>query len=376
VLCQRSAAGHDGGVTRPAARRELARLTHDGLALPEFFTAADDVLRRAIGYDGACWFSMDPATHLPTSHIGIDSIRPEDVPRLANNEYREVDVNKFIELAPAARIGVLGDATGGEPSRSARYREILRPNGFGHELRVALVRNGECWGGMAAYRALDRTDFSPAEVCEVAAMQGYLTEGIRRALLVGAIASGGPTAPGLVLLDERDRVVSINAAGHRWLDELLTVPRPAPGRLPDVAYALAASARQSGDEVALTRVPTAARGWALLHATMVHGEPPAALALIVEAARPAALAEAIAAGYGLTERERDIAGLVLRGKRTREIAQHLFLSEHTVHDYLKVIYAKVGVRSRAELTAQVFFEHYAPRLADGTNVSADGWFRG
>jgi hypothetical protein len=90
-------------VTRPAARRELARLTHDGLALPEFFTAANQVLRRAIGYDGACWFSMDPATQLPTSHIGIDSIRPEDVPRLANNEYREVDVNKVRRVGAGNR---------------------------------------------------------------------------------------------------------------------------------------------------------------------------------------------------------------------------------------------------------------------------------
>jgi hypothetical protein len=45
-----------------------------------------------------------------------------------------------------------------------------------------------------------------------------------------------------------------------------------------------------------------------------------------------------------------------------------------VQDHLKAIFAKVGVRSRRELVAQLFLQHYAPRLQAGSKVGSDGWF--
>ena len=51
----------------------------------------------------------------------------------------------------------------------------------------------------------------------------------------------------------------------------------------------------------------------------------------------------------LTERERDIAGLVSAGKSNKEVAASLFLSEKTIEHHLSRIYAKLGVRSRVEL---------------------------
>jgi DNA-binding CsgD family transcriptional regulator len=52
---------------------------------------------------------------------------------------------------------------------------------------------------------------------------------------------------------------------------------------------------------------------------------------------------------GLTERERDIAGLVSAGRSNKEVAASLFLSEKTIEHHLSRIYAKLGVRSRVEL---------------------------
>ena len=78
--------------------------------------------------------------------------------------------------------------------------------------------------------------------------------------------------------------------------------------------------------------------------------------------------------YGLSARERDIARLVLQGLSTAEIAKELFLSPHTVQDYLKVIFDRVGVHSRREMVARVFTEHYAPRMAAQVPVDGSGWF--
>ena len=52
----------------------------------------------------------------------------------------------------------------------------------------------------------------------------------------------------------------------------------------------------------------------------------------------------------LTEREREIAELVVNGRTNKEIAATLFLSEKTIRNALTRIYAKLGVRSRTQLT--------------------------
>jgi DNA-binding CsgD family transcriptional regulator len=71
-------------------------------------------------------------------------------------------------------------------------------------------------------------------------------------------------------------------------------------------------------------------------------------------ARPSADARraADAAQRGsLTAREREIAGLVAGGRSNKQVASALFLSEKTVEANLSRIYAKLGVRSRTELSA-------------------------
>jgi len=52
---------------------------------------------------------------------------------------------------------------------------------------------------------------------------------------------------------------------------------------------------------------------------------------------------------GLTSREGDILGLVLRGKSNAEIEKALFISVHTVKNHITSIHQKLGVRSRWQL---------------------------
>jgi len=56
---------------------------------------------------------------------------------------------------------------------------------------------------------------------------------------------------------------------------------------------------------------------------------------------------------GLTAREREIAELVAAGRTNREIAEQLVLSTRTVEAHLRNVFAKLGVRSRVELTRAV-----------------------
>lgn len=55
----------------------------------------------------------------------------------------------------------------------------------------------------------------------------------------------------------------------------------------------------------------------------------------------------------LTRRELQIAVLVSQGRVNKQIAYHLNLSEWTVSGYLRRIYAKLGVRTRAAMIARL-----------------------
>lgn len=55
----------------------------------------------------------------------------------------------------------------------------------------------------------------------------------------------------------------------------------------------------------------------------------------------------------LSRREREVAGLVLRGHGNKEIASLCCISEQTVKDHLKSAYRKLGVRTRTALVAEV-----------------------
>jgi DNA-binding NarL/FixJ family response regulator len=62
----------------------------------------------------------------------------------------------------------------------------------------------------------------------------------------------------------------------------------------------------------------------------------------------------------LTVRENEVVNFVTQGLRNNEISEKMFVSPHTVKNYLYRIYDKLGVSSRAELLANVL----GPRLAE------------
>jgi hypothetical protein len=65
---------------------------------------------------------------------------------------------------------------------------------------------------------------------------------------------------------------------------------------------------------------------------------------------------------------------VLQGLSTRAIGDDLRVSAYTVQDHLKSVFRKVGVHSRRELVAQLFLQHYAPKVISGATVGWEGWF--
>jgi DNA-binding NarL/FixJ family response regulator len=60
------------------------------------------------------------------------------------------------------------------------------------------------------------------------------------------------------------------------------------------------------------------------------------------------------AANALTDRELTVLQQLTHGKSTREVAEHIHVSEETVKTYLKQIFRKLGVRDRTEAVAEAF----------------------
>jgi DNA-binding CsgD family transcriptional regulator len=68
----------------------------------------------------------------------------------------------------------------------------------------------------------------------------------------------------------------------------------------------------------------------------------------------------------LTNREREVLGLVARGKRNAEIAAELWVTESTVRKHLEHVFEKVGARNRTEAAA--LLARRIPKADDGTRT--------
>lgn len=73
--------------------------------------------------------------------------------------------------------------------------------------------------------------------------------------------------------------------------------------------------------------------------------------------------DALAGWDRLTQAELRVAGLVAQGLTNRGVAERLFLSQHTVDSHLKHVFAKLGIRSRVQLTRTVLAHEEADARA-------------
>jgi DNA-binding CsgD family transcriptional regulator len=349
-------------------KAEFVRLAHAGFDSFAFRREAAKRLCSLIALDEIWWWTTDPATGFFTSFYSIDPPCEHDFAvchRVHANEFLEPDYNKFRVLARrASPAGVLSIGTGGHPGRSARYRDILVPMGYEHELRLALVRGPTCWGGLTLLRTEEEPDFSEADARALTRLLDPLTEGLRIGIVLGAVMTDEVTdGPGLLLLDQDARMSAATPAAERWLEELGR--DTALGGVPEVVRSVAAAAAQLEDEAAASGVAPRARlrsrsgRWLVVHGSRVR-ERDDEVAIIIEEAKPSEIAPIVIDAYGLSEREAELTRLVLQGFSTKEIASELHLSPYTVQDHLKSIFEKFAVRSRRELVARLFEHHYWP----------------
>lgn len=332
--------------THDAARAAIADACATARSLPDLFADAATALARAVPSDAYCLNSLDPGTLQETFAHHSFLPTPDLLARFFAIEAGGDDVNAVAALA-ADPFGAatLDGATGGDPARSARYRDVLVPLGLARELRVVIRDRGVPWGVVNLFRGGDAPDFSVREAEFVVSLGRTLADGIRRTVLLDTVDTPADAAPGVLLIDlarpEKTRHRSPVAA--RRLGELDNA---------DWHVARIAQQAHAGGEVASIRVCSRNGRWLTLHAEPCDGT---LVSVVVEPTRPAELASLVVDAHGLSGREREIVQLLAKGHTNGEISRLLRLSSHTVGDHVKSVFVKLAVHSRAELTSRVYF---------------------
>jgi DNA-binding CsgD family transcriptional regulator len=158
----------------------------------------------------------------------------------------------------------------------------------------------------------------------------------------------------LVLAADGSTAFADEVAGA-WIDDLSQ-----DGSVPPVVSDVATRARAVATARASVRAESGR--WLVVRASTLGDEPGAQVAVVIELARPHELAPLVADACRLTPREREVTRLVARGLTTDAIAARLYLSAWTVQDHIKAIFGKVGVATRGELVARLFFQERVPEL--------------
>ncbi len=372
-----------------SASRELARATRriEALAAERLPTqrlvervAAE--LRAAVPVDALVLAATDPDTMLGLGAGVVHGMPATVCAPFWEYEFEVPDFNKFNDLARGRRqVADLHAATGGRPSRSARWRHLRTLMDADAELRATFNAGDRSWGLLHLTRAGTACGFGEEEVAFVETIAPIVGRALRLSLISHPAQSPAGRGPGMAIVDADNHLLSATPEAVAWFDELESTYRlhdPVLGlAVPNEVTVAAQKARAGapGDVVAAatrTRARTRKGVWLLIHASRLRGTDPTAgdTAVVIEPAKASEIAPLIVDAYELTPRELDVTRALARGLTTSEIACQLYLSRYTVQDHLKSVYEKTGVSSRGELVAKMFADHYHDELAAAVHGAA------
>jgi len=358
---------------------EIKRLSAANLEGPELLRQVAQRLCKAVPFEAYCASTVDPASRLITHGIAEGMGGEEEDGESGNvyldRIYFEEDLPVMNDMLRKRRtVQLLSETTGGALERSLRYRELLRPYGFGYELGGAFV-DGSLWGGIELMREERDPDFSGGEAALVKRIAPHVGAGLKAAALRSRAAAGddSPDVPGVLTLDHSGKVVSHTPSVEHWLGDLEDLgphwrdeQLPMTVRMVSGALKHALAPRSDNDLNLVPRVRVRGRSgrWLALYGSLTEssGDRPGETVIVIGPAKPEEVAWLNVAAYGLSPREEEVVALLVRGYTNREVSWALFISEHTVQRHLSNIFEKVGVRSRKNLLKRLFFENLLPGM--------------
>jgi DNA-binding CsgD family transcriptional regulator/PAS domain-containing protein len=254
---------------------------------------------------------------------------------------------------------------------SSGARTALQVGGYYHSLEAPVVISGVLYGTMNFARSDGQPAFSDVDLASarvVGEQLGLASERAlryqatgQRATMLEQILDRMPQA--LVVTDLDARVIFQNRASRNGTPHAGGTA----GSLGLVGEAVAEAMnefRRLGKRV-YTRIVSDDdnQRQVVVKSVRLPGDETAAMTLVYEC--PDSTVQRLPAWAVLSKREQEIAELVSQGLTNKQIAERAFVSENTVKQHLKRVFAKTDVRNRAELMQRIW-------TAAAANVREEG----
>ena len=313
-------------------------------------------IRRAVGFDAHAWLLTDPETSVGSAPLADVPCLPE-LPGLIRLKYL-TRVNRWTALSDPP-VGRLHDATDGDLTRSPLWRELLSRYDVRDVASSVFRDRFGCWGFLDLWRSGALAPFSRDEAAFLVSIAKPLTEALR-GCQASTFAVSPPhdprrLGPVVLLLSPQLQVLGQTPETEEYLRVL--VP-PTQGQAPIPASAYNVAAQLLSVEADVDRNPPSARVhlsggvWVTLRAARIgdaNGAADRDIAVTIEETSPSGRVVLFSRAFAFSVRERELLAHLVEGADTREIAHRMFLSEHTVQDHLKSIFAKTSARNRRTL---------------------------
>ena len=316
-----------------------------------------EVIRAQVACDAYAWVLTDPETLVGSAPLA-ETPSLADLPALIRFKYLTT-VNRWTALAPGMAVTLLG-ATAGDRSQSRLWGELL--SGYGIDDVVSTVFSDAygCWAFLDLWRR--GGPFTDTERDFLGRVGTIVAPALRRSL-AATFALGGSALvrrrePVLLLLSDDLMPLTQTPQTDAYLRALLPTEAeraPVPAGALHVGAQLLAQEQGVDAHPAWARVHLHAGVWVTLRAArMVAGSAAAAasIAVTIEATAPEERTALYARLCGLSERETELLTHLVGGADTQELARRLFVSQHTVQDHLKSVFAKTGAGNRRVLVAR------------------------
>ena len=320
-----------------------------------------DEIRRVVDFDAHVWLLTDPITAVGSAPLA-DVPCLSEIPEAIRLKYL-TGVNRWTKLhADGASVGILRQATAGDPSQSLMWRGILNRYGISDVASVVFADRFGMWGFLDLWREDSKPAYQDSDAAFLASVSGTITTALRscqaQTLTAPAVPPGRERGPVVFLLDDSLRVLSETPASQEWLRMLLPPDAdrsPVPASVYNVAGQLQAIEQGVDGHPATARVHLSNGFWVTLRAARLNRSEQAQLAVIavtIEETSPVDRLEVFGRAYGLSARETELMSLLATGSDTRDLASRMFLSENTIQDHLKSIFAKTNSRNRRTLLSR------------------------
>jgi DNA-binding CsgD family transcriptional regulator/PAS domain-containing protein len=334
-------------VTQPRSAFTFVRQLQSALTVDEIEKVYLSAVRDVIFARGRGLYRVDDTTHTLVGQVA-------DVPPRLLDEYATVPRgdDPVLETAISTRRPVASSERAVERQwMSSRACSVLMNSGFAHSLKAPLIIDATVWGSIHFTRFASDPPFNHNDRVAAAMVVDQLGLALDRALRHESAARRLAILEATLDCVPQPIIVTDHAGRPLHRNRAAKAATAATGRrVADLVASTIADAAELFDaenrRVVVSSVDHPAGEAMSVRSTRIrsHG---ATVSVVYP--KEGGIGQALPALGILSRREQEIARFVSEGLSTSDIAARAFITENTVKQHLKRMFAKLNVRNRAEL---------------------------